>query len=54
MRGDVDDRRVADLAVGGEHLGQLDAGHAAELDVEHHAVELRPLACRPGSASAES
>ena len=39
VRGDEDERSVT--AFRHEPTAQLDAGHAAELDVEHEAVELR-------------
>ena len=44
MSGYVDERRVP--AFGREPLAEFDAGHAAELDVEHQAVELRMLRVR--------
>ena len=44
VSGHVDERSV--LASGHEPLAQFDAGHAAELDVEHQAVELRMLRVR--------
>ncbi len=41
VSGDADERSVP--AFGYEPLGEFDAGHATEPDVEHQAVELRML-----------
>ena len=44
VSGHVDERSVP--AFGHEPLAEFDAGHAAEPDVEHQAVELRMLRVR--------
>ena len=44
VSGHVEERSVP--AFGHEPLAEFDAGHAAEMDVEHQAVELRMLRVR--------